>query len=100
MDNFVNPDNENNENNESNIVIEKPEDNSLWSIIVKYYKQILLFLLIFVIIFVIEKINKYNLMAGAQTPSIPGNIADEVILAKVLVSVEEILILNLILFAD
>ena len=36
MDNFVNPDNENNENNESNIVIEKPEDNSLWSIIVKY----------------------------------------------------------------
>ena len=72
MDNFVNPDNENNENNESNIVIEKPEDNSLWSIIVKYYKQILLFLLIFVIIFVIEKINKYNLMSGAPTPSIPG----------------------------
>jgi hypothetical protein len=75
MDNFVNPDNENSENsenNESNIVIEKPEDNSLWSVIVKYYKQIILFLLIFVIIFVIEKINKYNLMSGAPTPSIPG----------------------------
>ena len=67
MDNFVNPDNENNENNESNIVIEKPEDNSLWSIIVKYYKQILLFLLIFVIIFVIEKIDgKFGLKQNSS----------------------------------
>lgn len=70
---FVNPDNEsNNINNNSNIIIQENNDNSLWSLILKYYKQILLFLSIFVIIYAIENINKYNLMNGASVPSIPG----------------------------
>lgn len=70
---FVNPDNEsNNINNNSNIIIQENNDNSWWSLILKYYKQILLFLSIFVIIYAIENINKYNLMNGAQVPSIPG----------------------------
>ena len=70
---FVNPDNENNNtNNNSNIIIQQNNDNSWWNLILKYYKQILLFLSIFVIIYAIENINKYNLMNGAPVPSIPG----------------------------
>jgi len=67
---FVNPDNENNNTN-TNVIIQQSDD-SWWSLFLKYYKQILLFLLIFVIIYAIEHINKYNLMNGAQVPSIPG----------------------------
>jgi hypothetical protein len=70
---FVNPDNEeNNTNNKSNIIIQENNDNSLWGLFLKYYRQILLFLLIFVIIYAIEYINKYNLLNGAPVPSIPG----------------------------
>ena len=73
MNEFVNPDNEsNNIINNSNIIIQENSDNSWWSLILKYYKQILLFLSIFVIIYAIEKINKYNLMIGSPVPSIPG----------------------------
>lgn len=71
---FINIDEQNNSisNENTNIVIQKPEDNSWWSLFLKYYKQILLLLLIFVIIYAIEYINRYNLMNGAPLPSIPG----------------------------
>jgi hypothetical protein len=71
---FINIDDENNSiNNENaNIVIQKPHDNSWWGLFLNYYKQILLLLLIFVIIYAIEYVNRYNLMNGAQVPSIPG----------------------------
>ena len=69
---FVNPDNEQNSTNTNSNIIIQETDNSLWSLFLRYYKQILLFLLIFVIIYAIEHINKYNLLNGAQVPSIPG----------------------------
>jgi hypothetical protein len=73
MNDVVNHDSENNDiNNDVNVIIQKNSDNSWWNLILKYYRQILLFLLIFIIIYAIEHINKYNLMNGAPTPSIPG----------------------------
>lgn len=82
---FVNPDNEQtNINSNSNIIIQENNDNSLWGLFLKYYKQILLFLLIFVIIYAIENINKYNLMNGAQVPSIPGIAAATSVVSSVI----------------
>uniref|UniRef100_A0A6C0IGS9 Uncharacterized protein n=1 Tax=viral metagenome TaxID=1070528 RepID=A0A6C0IGS9_9ZZZZ len=80
---FINVDNEINEINNSDVLIQEKNDNSLWGLFLKYYKQILLFLLIFAIVYAIEHINNYNANNGAPSPSIPGLSASNVIKKKI-----------------
>ena len=61
-----------NTNNNSNKEINKNSNGfDLWNLFLKYYKQIILILLVFVIIYAIEHINRYNTSLGIITPAIP-----------------------------
>ena len=58
-------------NSMNNNISISENDNTYWGLIVKYYKQVILILLIFIIIYVIEYINVHNSSQGAVS-MIPG----------------------------